>query len=428
MVQKSMSEHQKQTINKQKLKIAAFGEWDTTNLGDRAILQGVTDFLNQHGCLVQPYTFGSLRPIQHHPKSQNSATESSQIYFPPVDKIITRDKSVKHDHSFPQQTIKLLKLSLRPLRQRILIQRLIPQLKSVDAILVGGGALLSDLDLHFPQSLAAVTWVAKQLKLPLICLGCSAEGEWSPQGRKIITEFIQNCDFIATRDSGTASRLAEILNESVPIFGDFALIDMQKTRAPNSENEQRILAVNIMEFSNQSSKYQQQYDQVLIQIINLWLAQKDEHAKYQVKLFTTGDIGDIARAKIILEQLPSKNVTFHLFANLEQLRNCLSSSYAVIATRLHSAILALAEGVPVIGLSVDTKINRFFSSLGISSYSLSALDEQVINQAITLLQHESINKQLEAIDFSEMSMTRAKVLSLVNELAAQINNELISVS
>jgi polysaccharide pyruvyl transferase WcaK-like protein len=42
----------------------------------------------------------------------------------------------------------------------------------------------------------------------------------------------------------------------------------------------------------------------------------------------------------------------------------------VVATRLHGAVLPLAEGVPAVGFAVSPKLPNFFSTMGIGRYCL----------------------------------------------------------
>jgi polysaccharide pyruvyl transferase WcaK-like protein len=63
--------------------------------------------------------------------------------------------------------------------------------------------------------------------------------------------------------------------------------------------------------------------------------------------------------------LTSLGAEAHLGRSLDQLRELLRASRAVIAGRLHAAIIPLAERVPVIGYSATPKIGNFFRSVGL---------------------------------------------------------------
>ncbi|MEL6166768.1 MAG: polysaccharide pyruvyl transferase family protein, partial [Cyanobacteria bacterium J06628_3] len=249
-------------------KIAVFGEWNTTNLGDKAIIEGVNDLFGRVGCNVNPYNLGSLTPINN---NQNLYSLSSET-IKKLDNIRNTSIDNTHSHNSYYQSIKRkFKRYFRPVRQQILIRHLIPQLKDYQAIVVGGGALLSDLDLHFPYSLRTIRWASEKLQIPLFCLGCSAEGEWSNTGINIIADFVKSCQFIAARDIFTANRLEELVGHSVPIFGDFALQTINQTQNTKNIDSKEILAINVMKLSRKWKVYQQKYEEILIRLIGEWL-------------------------------------------------------------------------------------------------------------------------------------------------------------
>src|SRR5262245_33866383 len=118
--------------------VAAFGEWDTSNLGDRGIHEGVVQFFGECGWRVGSYEIGSLTPV--------SAGEGGGGPAP-----ASPGRSGAALGKAPR-----LKRAIRRIRQRVRMTALLPHLKPAQAIMVGGGELLSDNGLHFPQSLAEI--------------------------------------------------------------------------------------------------------------------------------------------------------------------------------------------------------------------------------------------------------------------------------
>src|SRR5688500_5610741 len=162
--------------------VAAFGEWSETNIGDHAIHEGVGTFFNDCGWRVRSFDLGALRPASG---ARPGVTSISQLNDSRVMPLRALD------------TMPAAKRALRCWRQQLLVKRLLPDLARCDAICVGGGALLMDINLHFPQSLEALTWAARRLNKPLLCLGCSTESDWSPRGRQIVHDFLSACGFVA---------------------------------------------------------------------------------------------------------------------------------------------------------------------------------------------------------------------------------------
>ena len=156
----------------EKPEVAVFGEWDTGNLGDRAIHVEAVRFFRECGWRTRSYCLGSLKPATIETATERAVPAALRL----------RD--------FTLDRVPSLKRALRQVRQRYRMERLLPELARTDAISVGGGALLSDVNEHFPQSLAVLTEAARMLGKPLWCLGCGSEGSWSPRGEKKLQAFL----------------------------------------------------------------------------------------------------------------------------------------------------------------------------------------------------------------------------------------------
>ncbi|MGI0484469.1 polysaccharide pyruvyl transferase family protein [Pantanalinema rosaneae CENA516] len=395
-------------------KIAVFGEWNTTNLGDRAILEGVIDFFRDTGWAIETYGLGSLTPIYHPSILKNDQTKLGkyQFYSDANTPLISNSNLTNWVHH-PFQ--KYWKRFIRAFRQQIRIRLLMPQLSQAQAILVGGGALLSDWNLHFPQSLAEISWAAKQLHLPVFCLGCSAEEEWSPQGRKIIQDFVQSCQFVATRDQKTANRLSDLLSTRVGVFGDFAL-RIHPTKSYLVDYKQishckQTLAVNVMKLSEHRKNLQQSYEDQLVNLVNAYLNQ--ENIDSNVTIFTTGSTEDIKPAQQVFTRINTTRKLLITPTNLEDLYEVFRSSHLVLASRLHSAILAISEGLPVVGVAPGSKIQQFFEPINLKEFSVDILQPQAVSQIISLLNGYHLYQQKELIDLFEIERNRKQVKALL---------------
>ena len=307
----------------------------------------------------------------------------------------------------------VIKRELRGFRQRVLIARLLPQLNRCDAICVGGGALLADSNLHFPQSLSAIAWAARVLGKPLLCVGCSAEGEWSRRGGGMVHDFALRCDFIAVRDSETAKRFSKLLMRPVEVFGDFALpLSVPANRAPRHG-----IGLNVSQLPPQWLKYEQQHEDALVKLIRLAAAPGAE----KIIIFTTGNAHDTAPAKRVVKALAEFGPEVFFPASLQQLRTFIQARYAVVATRLHAAIIALAEGVPAIGFSSTPKIGNFFSTLGMRNYGFQLADNAAIAQAAQLLKdRQVVQLQHELLDFSPLREGRRAAQEFLLRLGRDI--------
>lgn len=349
--------------------VAAFGEWSETNIGDHAIHEGVRNFFGACDWRVRSFDLGALRPA--------AGTRPDAAGSP-------RDAEVRRRWSVPMlDAVPAAKRTVRGWRQRWLIQGLLPSLAACDAICVGGGALLMDDNLHFPQSLAALTWAARELDKPLLCLGCSAEGDWSGRGRRIVREFLARCGFVAVRDRASAERVADLLGHAVPIFGDFALpaSTLSESDDPRSRRTppRYLLAVNATHLLPPYDAHRQRYEHGLCEVIAHAVAQLPiaTPAPARIAVFTTGTAQDLEPAARLCQRLAPFGAELHPGRSLHQVRELLRTSGGVVAARLHAAVIALAERSPVIGYSATPKIGNFFRSIGLDDCSFGPDDPSI---------------------------------------------------
>lgn len=332
--------------------VAAFGEWDTANLGDRGIHEGVLRFFAECGWRVGSYAIGSLTPVSAGAGRGGTAPAMRGRIGAALD-------------AAPG-----LKRALRRIRQRVRMNALLPRLRPAQAIMVGGGELLSDRGLHFPQSLAEIGEASRRLDKPLLCLGCGVEGAWSRQGEKMIRSFLAGCSLIAARDQDSAERIAAVVGKPVPVFGDFCLNQglLLKQRGGWSRRRQT-LAINVQRISGPWSAAQERYEDALVALSERLMHLAVWQGLSTVRIFTTGTAEDALPAQRVFERLGGHGVELYVPSSLEQLSGMLRECALVVASRLHAGILGLAEGAPAVGFCPQPKLRKFFSTVGIGDYS-----------------------------------------------------------
>jgi polysaccharide pyruvyl transferase WcaK-like protein len=250
--------------------------------------------------------------------------------------------------------------------------RLLRPLSRVQAVAVGGGALLSDANLQFPQSLAMVAEAARLLAKPVLCLGCSADGAWSARGTEKISGFLDTCSLIATRDQATADRVAVAIGKPVPVFGDFCLTENHVARAVHLNYPRVALGINVCALPEPWSASQRKYEDTLA-ALGLHLAHSSE-TRLPVRVFTTGVPEDSQPAQRVAARLDRLNPELHLPSGLDELLELLHTSALVIASRLHGAVLPVAESVPVVGFCPEPKLTDYLSTMGLQQFCFDLAD------------------------------------------------------
>ncbi len=396
-----MSARQENTNSARRLRVAVFGEWGETNLGDWAIYHGVAEFFSAPGTVVDAYRCGALRPFEF-PTSQPSPSVGVAPNRPPLG-----------SRSGNRVAFQLLKRSVRGLRQEWLVRRLMPRLAQADLVCVGGGALLCDRNLHFPQSLVAIARAVQALRKPMWCLGCSVDGEWTPRGQQMILEFLESCDAIAVRDVATAQRLASATGRRVPVFGDFALPSRPNVGSPAAARR-FVLGINVSQIPAPWDRHQKRYEEALVAIARRFLLETER--KPEIVLFTTGTPQDDAPLARVHACLTASGTVSVKPTTLGELHVVLDDSEIVIATRLHAAIVALARGRPVLGFSPSPKIGSFFASVGLDEFFLQIPDATEDELMAKMANRNALDQQWQRMDQSQCWSTRRELLDRLPQL------------
>jgi polysaccharide pyruvyl transferase WcaK-like protein len=320
--------------------VAVFAEWNAPDLGERAIHHEVLRFFSDCGWQVSSYGLGTLAP--------RPADSAAGVVTEP-------------EHPSPASQ------ALREVRQGYRMVRLLRPLSRVQAVAVGGGALLTDVNLHFPQSLAMVAEAARLLAKPLLCLGCSADGVWSERGTEKIGGFLDTCSLVAVRDQATAGRVADMLGRPVPVFGDFCLTENHVVRSGCLNYPRLALGINVCQLPAPWSASQQRYEDTLVALAHH--LGSSNPARRTIRVFTAGAPEDSDAARRVVARLEKLNPELHVPSDLGQLIDLLHTSVLVIASSLHGAVLPLAEGVPVVAFSPAPGLRDFLSTMGLQRYS-----------------------------------------------------------
>jgi len=330
-------------------RLALFGEWNTANLGDRAIHRAALAFFEGCGWQTDSYALGSLIPVSP-----------------------TRARPAAGPEAGAQNAIRSalaprLAQTLRAARQKYRMLRLLPALRRAHAICVGGGALLSGPGMHFAQSLSELTRAAQALGKPMLCLGCSADGLWEPAALQAIEAFVAACTVVSLREAASARRVAALLPQrAASVFGDFCLSEAGLRDRALDDTRRRVLAINVAAGREPDGISQRIYEDALVALAGDWQSAAPG-AQGGVVVFTTGTAQDAAPAQRVSQRL-AQRARLLLPAGIDELSALLRSSELVLASRLHAAILALSQGAAVIGFSRSTKLQEFLDTHGLAEY------------------------------------------------------------
>ncbi len=388
--------------------IALVGEWNTSNIGDKAIGIKAVRYLLSLGFDVKLFALGSFRYLGHVATTrQLDELFSPTISAGQVDGVGQKLLKFGHRH-FPRS-----KFVFRFFRNYANRQSIRAEFVSCNAVLVGGGALLDDNGLHFPSSLLLIQKICRDLSLPLFSVGCSSSGNFSMAGKYILRKFVNYAQLVAVRDRESKRALQPLSKKDIFIFGDFALgMDLQeegKTFVPP-----RSIAINVMHFAGSEKHLQHDYELFLKAVINFL-----RRRNFTVTLFTTGDQNDLRAAQAVHSMTGQFSTIFHP-RTFQEIVSFLQTKDAVFCTRLHAAIMAIDANVPAIALWVTPKIKNFFETIGLSEYCIEASSGIDVNNSIADVLDTKLASYFRLLTFQYFEPGRQRVSEALEKLRDEI--------
>ena len=245
-------------------------------------------------------------------------------------------------------------------------------LRSVDAVVVGGGNLLSDADLNFPLKLDAALAETRAAGLPTAVFAVGVSDHWSPRGERLFVRALSETQLVhaAVRDERSAAawrrRLGPAGVESPEVVQDPALLAAFHFPAPARAARSAPLVglgithpIALSYHTSGRSASMRDHEDWFVALATACLA-----AGWRVAAFTNGsseDEGYLARLAPRLAALAPDGAAAVVprFANPRALAAFVAGLDLVMAHRLHANIAAYAYGVPQIGFAWDVKLKSF---------------------------------------------------------------------
>ncbi|MEJ2410721.1 MAG: polysaccharide pyruvyl transferase family protein [Novosphingobium sp.] len=247
-------------------------------------------------------------------------------------------------------------------------------LEGADCVVIGGGNLITDLDLNFPTKIGLVVAEAARRGLPVFLYGCGASGNWSAPGRARLEQALRHGAIrrVFVRDE----RSRQIWND---LAGTAFGLEASLTRDPGLLAAQRygamakprrdgppVIGINVT--SQLALRYHASHAPSPAEL-DAWyidLAQALIARGNRVIVFTNGSPEDRACARRLqpaFEALGSA-VSFAAPDTPERLVHLIAGLSALAAFRMHAVIAAYSCGVPFQALAWDPKLDAFLHSVG----------------------------------------------------------------
>ncbi len=249
-------------------------------------------------------------------------------------------------------------------------------LRDIDAVIVGGGNLLSDSDLNFPLKVEAAMAETRAAGVPAAVFAVGVSNNWSPRGETLFARALSapQLYYAAVRDDRSADIWRRHLGPAgltAPhVVHDPALLTaIHFPRRPRETRQAPLIGLGMMHpialsyHINERGTAARDLKDWFVALAGTCLAKG-----WNVALFTNGSPEDeayLARLRPRLEVLATRGAlsVARRAANPSDFAEFVSSLDLLMAYRLHANIAAYSYGIPQIGFAWDVKLKSFLEQV-----------------------------------------------------------------
>lgn len=283
---------------------------------------------------------------------------------------------------------------------------LLKVLQQSDVFIWGGGSLMQDsTSLASPIYYAGLMALAQQQGLKTIAWGQGIGPLNKSLTRWLTKQVLYGCDAISVRDNASA----EFLNkwQIEPIIAPDPVWALQSEPAPKlPDTDKEIVAVILRSHPLLTATCLS----TLIQAIQDFQTQSNSY----ILLVPFQPLQDMAIAEKIATQL-EQDYSVMSIPNPKQLKGLFKNIKMAIGMRLHSLIMAAAEGCNCFALSYDPKVSQLMTELNLPGYELADLpqDPQIISSAWLEQYHHPALAQIQIQSLIDRALIHQQLLETV---------------
>jgi polysaccharide pyruvyl transferase WcaK-like protein len=359
---------------KKRMKIAFFGHFDSTNIGNESTLQAILYHIRcyQPDAEVTCISTGPEATIATH---QIDAIPISGNFIKgwlprnPLLRVVRRIFI-----GIPNELCRWVNGFMK--------------LRRTDTLIVPGTGLLTDaygLAGWGPYNMFKWSLIAKVCRCKLLFVSVGAGPIYGALGRCFVKSALSLADFRSYRDNSTMQYLKGIgfRADNDRVYPDlvFSLPEAVIPHQDTKKSRRIVVGLGVMEYAGRysiarpSNEIYLAYLENLVSVVRWLLAQ--EHG---VRLLI-GDLADVPTKQefkgLLRERLSlcdGEHIIDEPVFTVEDLLSQIAATDIVVATRFHNVLLALLCEKPVISISFHHKCESLMSAMGLSAYCLDIND------------------------------------------------------
>ncbi len=366
-----------------RMKIALFGHFDATNLGNESTLQAILHHLRRYqpDAEVTCISTGSEAIGARHQIEAIPISENLVKFWSPRIRLLKLMRIVAI--GIPSELYRWIACLMK--------------LRRTDALIVAGTGLLTDaygLSGWGPYNLFKWSLVAKLCRCKLFFVSVGAGPIDSAAGRWLVKSALSLADFRSYRDNSSVEYLNGIgfRTDDDRVYPDlvFSLPTEAISQTPTERRRQTVVGLGLMAYSGQYKKVPSNEQNSILEHTNAsnpayleslanlaeWLLGRENDVRLLI-----GDHADIRTRQefaCLLRKRPSVSGEAHIIdepiLSVDDLLSQIAATDIVVATRFHNVLLALLCEKPVISISFHHKCVSLMAAMGLSGYCLDIND------------------------------------------------------
>lgn len=252
-------------------------------------------------------------------------------------------------------------------------------LAGADAVVVGGGNLLTDADLNFPMKISGALREAARKSIPVAIYAVGVSPDWSAAGTRLFTRALAKANLVraSVRDRRSQNGWsAHLASEGIPaaelVVDPGVLASLHYHVARRQGYGRKVgfcvtdpLAVRYHSERSSAASLEQWYPAALRSLVE---------QGFEVALFTNGSPEDReylhTRFHAWIRHARGPVTLSRSFESPADLAAFVAGCNAIVGHRMHACIAAYSFGVPAVGLRWDAKLDSFFELAGRSAHML----------------------------------------------------------
>ena len=251
------------------------------------------------------------------------------------------------------------------------------EIRVVDAIIIGGGQLLTDLDYGFPPALLSILSLAKKHKKPIAIFGCGA-GNLGFRARRAYRKVLNYASYVSVRDAFSRTTLESIRPASgarIDIHPDpvFVLNGLCSRGTSSEIGGDRRLGFNVQPPSHFRRFAPELAELSDHEYVDFWsrMAARALTQSDRLLLICNGDREDYRYAHYLAKKLRLSGLSVDVAPRptlplevINQYRNL----SRLVCTRMHAGIIAASVGVEVAPIVWDKKVDHVWEEFGTAAH------------------------------------------------------------